>query len=157
MRFVCLFYQMFVKSNQGDEETTKINYLTFIGTPVQATNMNDFKRVWSSYSSLRLCMPASVLYVRLITFILLACRLWGRKERVTEWGGKQREEEEQKRRSLQIHPWTFPLPKLQQNLLCHTHTHNLKLSSSSSWMISPSVETQSINHLYCNSDENHCK
>uniref|UniRef100_A0A8C6USY3 Thioredoxin-like 1 n=1 Tax=Neogobius melanostomus TaxID=47308 RepID=A0A8C6USY3_9GOBI len=38
---------MFVKSNQGDEETTKINYLTFIGTPVQATNMNDFKRVWS--------------------------------------------------------------------------------------------------------------
>lgn len=36
---------MFVKSNQGDEETTKINYLTFIGTPVQATNMNDFKRV----------------------------------------------------------------------------------------------------------------
>ncbi|KAG7265059.1 hypothetical protein CRUP_024299 [Coryphaenoides rupestris] len=36
---------LFVKSNQGDEETTKINYLTFIGTPVQATNMNDFKRV----------------------------------------------------------------------------------------------------------------
>nr|XP_046196820.1 thioredoxin-like protein 1 [Oncorhynchus gorbuscha] len=36
---------MFVKNNQGDEETTKINYLTFIGTPVQATNMNDFKRV----------------------------------------------------------------------------------------------------------------
>ncbi|KAM8871940.1 thioredoxin-like protein 1 [Synchiropus splendidus] len=36
---------LFVKSNQGDEETTRINYLTFIGTPVQATNMNDFKRV----------------------------------------------------------------------------------------------------------------
>ncbi|XP_008322538.1 thioredoxin-like protein 1 [Cynoglossus semilaevis] len=36
---------LFVKSNQGDEETTKIKYLTFIGTPVQATNMNDFKRV----------------------------------------------------------------------------------------------------------------
>ncbi|XP_038845559.1 thioredoxin-like protein 1 [Salvelinus namaycush] len=36
---------MFVKNNHGDEETTKINYLTFIGTPVQATNMNDFKRV----------------------------------------------------------------------------------------------------------------
>uniref|UniRef100_A0A3Q2PDF0 Thioredoxin-like 1 n=1 Tax=Fundulus heteroclitus TaxID=8078 RepID=A0A3Q2PDF0_FUNHE len=36
---------VFIKSNQGDEETTKINYLTFIGTPVQATNMNDFKRV----------------------------------------------------------------------------------------------------------------
>ncbi|XP_036385285.1 thioredoxin-like protein 1 [Megalops cyprinoides] len=36
---------LFIKSNQGDEETTKVNYLTFIGTPVQATNMNDFKRV----------------------------------------------------------------------------------------------------------------
>ncbi|TRY54242.1 hypothetical protein DNTS_010107 [Danionella cerebrum] len=36
---------LFIKSNQGDEETTKINYLTFIGTPLQATNMNDFKRV----------------------------------------------------------------------------------------------------------------
>uniref|UniRef100_A0A1A8P1G9 Thioredoxin-like 1 n=2 Tax=Nothobranchius TaxID=28779 RepID=A0A1A8P1G9_9TELE len=36
---------LFVKSNLGDEETTKITYLTFIGTPVQATNMNDFKRV----------------------------------------------------------------------------------------------------------------
>lgn len=39
------FFQLFIKSNQGDEETTKVNYLTFIGTPVQATNMNDFKRV----------------------------------------------------------------------------------------------------------------
>ncbi|KAM9322079.1 thioredoxin-like protein 1 [Pholidichthys leucotaenia] len=37
---------LFIKSNQGDEETTKINYLTFIGTTVQATtNMNDFKRI----------------------------------------------------------------------------------------------------------------
>uniref|UniRef100_A0A673INR2 PITH domain-containing protein n=1 Tax=Sinocyclocheilus rhinocerous TaxID=307959 RepID=A0A673INR2_9TELE len=36
---------LFIKSNQGDEETTKVNYLTFIGTPVQATNMSDFKRV----------------------------------------------------------------------------------------------------------------
>uniref|UniRef100_A0A8C1VA63 Thioredoxin-like 1 n=1 Tax=Cyprinus carpio TaxID=7962 RepID=A0A8C1VA63_CYPCA len=36
---------LFIRSNQGDEETTKVNYLTFIGTPVQATNMNDFKRV----------------------------------------------------------------------------------------------------------------
>ncbi|KAJ8286668.1 hypothetical protein GJAV_G00041790 [Gymnothorax javanicus] len=36
---------LFIKSNQGDEETTKVNYLTFIGTPVQVTNMNDFKRV----------------------------------------------------------------------------------------------------------------
>ncbi|XP_068190871.1 thioredoxin-like protein 1 [Antennarius striatus] len=36
---------LFIKSNQGNEETTKINYLTFIGTPVQATNMGDFRRV----------------------------------------------------------------------------------------------------------------
>ncbi|KAH0627842.1 hypothetical protein JD844_008338 [Phrynosoma platyrhinos] len=36
---------LFVQSNQGDEETTRIAYFTFIGTPVQATNMNDFKRV----------------------------------------------------------------------------------------------------------------
>ncbi|TSK72052.1 Thioredoxin-like protein 1 [Bagarius yarrelli] len=40
---------LFVKSNQGSEETTKINYLTFIGTPVQATNMSDFKRVTQPY------------------------------------------------------------------------------------------------------------
>ncbi|XP_033929174.1 thioredoxin-like protein 1 isoform X2 [Melopsittacus undulatus] len=36
---------LFVQSNHGDEETTRISYFTFIGTPVQATNMNDFKRV----------------------------------------------------------------------------------------------------------------
>nr|XP_013050621.2 thioredoxin-like protein 1 isoform X2 [Anser cygnoides] len=36
---------LFVQSNHGDEETTRITYFTFIGTPVQATNMNDFKRV----------------------------------------------------------------------------------------------------------------
>lgn len=48
--FICGFFshQLFVKSNQGEEETTKINYLTFIGTPVQATNMNDFRRVGTS-------------------------------------------------------------------------------------------------------------
>ncbi|NXG50656.1 TXNL1 protein, partial [Psilopogon haemacephalus] len=36
---------LFVQSNHGAKETTKISYFTFIGTPVQATNMNDFKRV----------------------------------------------------------------------------------------------------------------
>ncbi|NWH70081.1 TXNL1 protein, partial [Piaya cayana] len=36
---------LFVQSNHGDEETTRITYFTFIGTPVQVTNMNDFKRV----------------------------------------------------------------------------------------------------------------
>ncbi|NWR50550.1 TXNL1 protein, partial [Regulus satrapa] len=39
---------LFVQSNHGDEETTRITYFTFIGTPVQATNMNDFKRVSAS-------------------------------------------------------------------------------------------------------------
>ena len=37
--------KVFVQSNQGEEETTRISYFTFIGTPVQATNMHDFKRV----------------------------------------------------------------------------------------------------------------
>ncbi|CAH1251879.1 thioredoxin-like protein 1 [Branchiostoma lanceolatum] len=36
---------IFVKDNQGDEETTVVNYLGFIGTPVTATNMTEFKRV----------------------------------------------------------------------------------------------------------------
>lgn len=36
---------MFVKNNQGDEETTQIDRLGFIGCPVSTTNMNDFKRV----------------------------------------------------------------------------------------------------------------
>lgn len=42
---IIIFWQIFVQSNQGEEETTRISYFTFIGTPVQATNMNDFKRV----------------------------------------------------------------------------------------------------------------
>ena len=36
---------MFIKDNQGDEETTIINSLSFIGTAVESTNMNDFKKV----------------------------------------------------------------------------------------------------------------
>ncbi|XP_051866571.1 thioredoxin-like protein 1 [Pristis pectinata] len=36
---------LFIKSNQGDEDTTRINYLAFIGTPVQTTNMLDFRRI----------------------------------------------------------------------------------------------------------------
>ncbi|XP_061223048.1 thioredoxin-like protein 1, partial [Neopsephotus bourkii] len=36
---------LFVQSNHGGEETTRVTYVTFIGTPVQATNMSDFKRV----------------------------------------------------------------------------------------------------------------
>ncbi|MBZ3884706.1 Thioredoxin-like protein 1 [Sciurus carolinensis] len=41
---------IFVQSNQGEEETTRISYFTFIGTPVQATNMNDFKRLTATES-----------------------------------------------------------------------------------------------------------
>ncbi|XP_027382221.1 thioredoxin-like protein 1 isoform X1 [Bos indicus] len=43
---------IFVQSNQGEEETTRISYFTFIGTPVQATNMNDFKRHLSALTLL---------------------------------------------------------------------------------------------------------
>lgn len=37
--------QLFVKDNQSCSEKTQIDYLGFIGTPVNATNMSDFKRV----------------------------------------------------------------------------------------------------------------
>ena len=40
-----LTFQIFVQSNQGDEETTVVNYLGIIGSPVDTTNMEDFKRV----------------------------------------------------------------------------------------------------------------
>jgi len=36
---------VFVESNQGEEETSAIKRLVFIGQPVQDTNMKDFKRV----------------------------------------------------------------------------------------------------------------
>jgi hypothetical protein len=37
--------QLFVKDNQGNAETTTINSLSFIGAPVESTNINDFKKV----------------------------------------------------------------------------------------------------------------
>lgn len=37
--------QIFVKDNQGEAETTVINHLSLIGSPVSTTNMNDFKRI----------------------------------------------------------------------------------------------------------------
>ena len=40
-----LFPQVFVQDNQGDEETTVIQYLGLFGTPLDTTNMKDFKRV----------------------------------------------------------------------------------------------------------------
>jgi len=36
---------MFVKDNQDGSDKTRVDYLGFIGTPVNATNMADFKRV----------------------------------------------------------------------------------------------------------------
>ena len=37
--------QFFFKDNQAGEETTQIDHLVVIGTPLATTNMNDFKRV----------------------------------------------------------------------------------------------------------------
>ncbi|GAU94398.1 hypothetical protein RvY_06178 [Ramazzottius varieornatus] len=37
--------QIFVKNNQSDAETTRIDQLSIIGVPISATNMGDFKRV----------------------------------------------------------------------------------------------------------------
>jgi len=36
---------IFVKDNQGDEETTAINQFIIIGSPIESTKMSDFKRV----------------------------------------------------------------------------------------------------------------
>lgn len=38
-------FVLFVANNQGDKETSVINYLKLIGIPLDATNMKDFKRV----------------------------------------------------------------------------------------------------------------
>jgi len=35
----------FIQSNQADEDTTQVDYIGFIGSPIIATNMDDFKRV----------------------------------------------------------------------------------------------------------------
>lgn len=37
--------QIFVENNQSGSEVTRIDYLSLIGSPVSATNMNDFKRI----------------------------------------------------------------------------------------------------------------
>lgn len=37
--------QLFFKDNQEDEETTQLDYLSVIGSPIDTTNMSDFKRV----------------------------------------------------------------------------------------------------------------
>lgn len=37
--------QIFVKDNQSDGETTRIDHLAIIGSPISTTNMGDFKRI----------------------------------------------------------------------------------------------------------------
>uniref|UniRef100_V5IBM9 Putative thioredoxin-like protein n=1 Tax=Ixodes ricinus TaxID=34613 RepID=V5IBM9_IXORI len=37
--------QIFVKDNQSGSETTRINYLVVYGSPINTTNMGEFKRV----------------------------------------------------------------------------------------------------------------
>ena len=37
--------QVFVKDNQTGTETTQIDYIGFLGSPVSTTNMGEFKRV----------------------------------------------------------------------------------------------------------------
>ncbi|RWS28402.1 thioredoxin-like protein 1 [Leptotrombidium deliense] len=37
--------QLFVKDNQNGTETTRINYICLVGSPVSTTNMSDFKRI----------------------------------------------------------------------------------------------------------------
>ena len=41
----CVWFQLFFQNNQGGEETTVVNYIGFIGSPLDTTNMEDFKRV----------------------------------------------------------------------------------------------------------------
>lgn len=37
--------QFFMKDNQSGEEITQIDHLVIIGSPINTTNMGDFKRV----------------------------------------------------------------------------------------------------------------
>ena len=37
--------QLFIQDNQGGEETTVINHIGLFGTPLDSTNMKEFKRV----------------------------------------------------------------------------------------------------------------
>ena len=45
VNFFCLSIQLFFQNNQGGEETTVVDYIGFIGSPLDTTNMDDFKRV----------------------------------------------------------------------------------------------------------------
>lgn len=37
--------QLFIKNNQGGTETTQIDHLSILGSPICTTNMGEFKRV----------------------------------------------------------------------------------------------------------------
>lgn len=37
--------QIFIKDNQSGGEVTQIDHLCFIGSPINTTNMGDFKRI----------------------------------------------------------------------------------------------------------------
>ena len=37
--------QLFIKDNQNNTDTTQIDHLAIIGSPISTTNMGDFKRV----------------------------------------------------------------------------------------------------------------
>ena len=38
-------FKVFIKDNQNNAETTRVNQLQIFGSPVATTNMSDFKRV----------------------------------------------------------------------------------------------------------------
>ncbi len=42
---ITLLTQLFIKDNQGNEETTIVHYIGIHGNPRETTNMSDFKRV----------------------------------------------------------------------------------------------------------------
>lgn len=137
-------HQLFIKSNQGDEETTKINYLTFIGTPVQATNMNDFKRVRSSHSDPGWFLFRCVCCTHRQWFYFVVTQVVGKKGE-SHWAGERMARKRRRRRGWGGGGGCRYIQGLSLCQSCHTHstvTHTqppavlLKL-----WMNSPSGET----------------
>lgn len=37
--------QLFIRNNQSGEDVTQLDHLSFIGTPIVTTKMEDFKRI----------------------------------------------------------------------------------------------------------------
>jgi hypothetical protein len=42
---IFIIKKLFFPNNQSSAETTRINYIKLIGSPLSVTNMNEFKRV----------------------------------------------------------------------------------------------------------------